>query len=51
MPSTEVGLQVFADVVSGAYAKPIFHDMLGAEESTLHNCVPKPVAFVEGSDA
>ena len=31
--------------VSGAYAKPIFHDLLGAPLSSLHNCEPKPVRF------
>ena len=29
--------------VSGAYAKPIFHDLLGAPIESLHNCIPKPV--------
>lgn len=29
--------------VSGAYAGPIFHDLLGAPLDSLHNCVPKPV--------
>ena len=31
--------------VSGAYAKPLFHDLLGAPLSSLHNCTPKPVDF------
>lgn len=29
--------------VSGAYAKRIFHDLLGAPMESLHNCIPKPV--------
>ena len=29
--------------VGGAYAKPIFVDELGADESSLLNCVPKVV--------
>lgn len=33
----------FSSIVSGAYAKPIFHDLLGAPLSSLHNCTPKPV--------
>ena len=31
--------------VSGAYAKPLFHDLLGAPLSSLHHCTPKPVDF------
>ena len=37
--------------VSGAYAGPIFHDLLGAPLSALHNCVPKPVALCAPPDA
>ena len=29
--------------VSGAYAKRIFHELLGAPMESLHNCIPKPV--------
>lgn len=27
--------------IAGPYAKKIFHEMLGAKEESLHNCVPK----------
>lgn len=41
----EVLLHSFSSsIVSGAYAKPIFHDLLGAPLDSLHNCVPKPVS-------
>ena len=37
--------------VSGAYAKPIFHDILGAPLSSLHNCIPKPVEMTVHNDS
>lgn len=36
-------LLLTSSLVSGAYAKPIFHDLLGAPLESLHNCTPKPV--------
>lgn len=39
-------LHITLILVSSAYAKPIFVDLLGAKESCLHNCVSKPVCLL-----
>lgn len=43
-------LSIGSRVVSSAYAKPIFVDLLGAKESCLHNCISKPVLVYRWHD-